>query len=234
VTRVLILDASLHRDVYRPDEHWRALLGAVPADAVHLPSGRAIPPLDGYTHLIVTGSEASIVEPADWYEPAAETVRRAAGAGLRVLGSCWGHQLLALALSGPAFVRRSPTPEVGWIEVQRTERDELLADLPDRWFVFASHFDEVVDPPAPWRALARSPRCAVQAMRWGDRPVWGVQAHPEIDPPTARVLLEGFLRYAPRHTAVVRPALAAAPRDDRTARPLVARFLGPCRGGPPC
>ncbi|NMC68865.1 MAG: type 1 glutamine amidotransferase [Myxococcales bacterium] len=234
MTRALILDGSLYRDVYRPDEHWRVLLGDVSADAVHLPSGGAIPPLDSYTHLIVTGSEASIVEPADWYEPAIRAVRGAAQAGLRILGSCWGHQLLALALAGPAFVRRSPTPEVGWIEVERTGRDELLADLPDRWFVFASHFDEVVEPPAPWRVLARSPRCAVQVMRWGDRPVWGVQAHPEIDPSTARVLLEGFLRYAPRHAAVVRPALTAEPRDDRTAPALVARFLGRSRGGPPC
>lgn len=226
MSRVLILDGSIHRDIYRPDEHWRPLLGPTPADAVHLPSGQPLPELHRYTHLIVTGSEASIVEPAPWYDPAADAVRRAAAAGLRILGSCWGHQLLALALSEARFVRRSPTPEVAWIEVERTTDDELLADLPDRWHVFASHFDEVHQPPAPWRVLARSPRCSVQAMRWGERPVWGVQAHPEIDPPTARVLLEGFLRYAPEHAATVRPALAATPRDDATAAAIVARFLG--------
>lgn len=223
----MILDGSLHRDVYRPDEHWQKLLGDLPADAVHLPSGSPVPPLDPYSHLIVTGSEASIVEPAPWYDPAVDAVRRAADAGRRILGSCWGHQLLALALSGPAHVRRSPTPEVAWIEVERTAADELLADLPERYWVFASHFDEVHLPPPPWRVLARSPRCPVHAMRWGDRPVWGVQAHPEIDPPTARLLLEGFLRYAPQHADVVRPALAASPHDDATAAAITARFLGP-------
>ena len=225
--RVLILDGSIHRDVYRPDEHWRKLLGDLPSDSVHLPSGAAVPPLEPYSHLIVTGSEASIVEPAPWYDPAVDAVRQAAHADLRILGSCWGHQLLALALSGPQHVRRSPTPEVAWIEVERTADDELLADLPTRWHVFASHFDEVHLPPPPWRVLAHSPHCAVQVMRWGDRPVWGLQAHPEIDPPTARLLLEGFLRYAPQHADVVRPALAATPHDDATAPAITARFLGP-------
>jgi len=223
--RVLILDGSIYRDIYRPTEHWRALLGKNPSDSVHLPSGEAVPPLERYTHLIVAGSEASIVRPEPWFEVEADAVRRAAELGLAILGSCFGHQMLARALSGIGFVAASPTPEIGWIPVEVTATDALLADVAPRFWVFASHFDEVRDPPAPWRVLARSAGCRVQAMRYGDRPIWGIQAHPEITPSDARILIEGFLRYAPQLAPQLRPALAAEPHDDGAAPDLVRRFL---------
>ena len=147
MTRVLVLDGSIYRDIYRPADHWRALLGDVPADSVHLPSREPLPPLDRYTHLIVSGSEASIVEPAPWYEVEANAIRRAVAAGKSILGSCFGHQMLARALSGERHVAASPKPEVGWIEVDVVTPDSLYADVAPRHWVFASHFDEVRDPP---------------------------------------------------------------------------------------
>ena len=132
---------------------------------------------------------------------------------------------LARALSGDRHVARAAKPEVGWIELEVIASDSLYADVAPRHRVFASHFDEVREPPAPWRVLARSAGCAVQAMRFGDAPIWGIQAHPEITPRDARILIEGFLRYAPQLAPVMRPALEAEPRDDGTALPIVRRFL---------
>jgi GMP synthase-like glutamine amidotransferase len=225
--RVLILDGSIFPDIYGPVRDWRALLGDVPSDAVRVSAGEPVPDLAPYTHLIVTGSESSITRPEPWYEVEADAVRRAVAAGKAVLGSCFGHQLLAQALSGPAFAAASPTPEIGWIavEIAGTGDDELLAGLPRRFHVFAAHFDEVRDPPAPWRVLARSDRCAVQVMRYGDRPVWGIQPHPEITPDHALVLLRGFLEHAPDKADLVAPALAQAPRDDGLAPAIARRFL---------
>ncbi|MBI5502902.1 MAG: gamma-glutamyl-gamma-aminobutyrate hydrolase family protein [Deltaproteobacteria bacterium] len=223
--RVLILDGAVYRDIYRPADHWRALLGDVPADSVHLPSGEPVPDLRRYTHLVVSGSEASIVRPEPWYHVEADVVRRAANAGLRILGSCFGHQMLARALSGERHVAQAPTPEVGWIALEVLQPDPLFADVPPRHSVFASHFDEVRDPPAPWRVLARSADCAVHAMRHGDDPIWGLQAHPEITPSDARILIEGFLLHEPQLAPLMRPALSAEPRDDGTAMPIVRSFL---------
>ena len=223
--RVLILDGSIYRDIYRPAEHWSPLCGGVPAESVHLPSGEAVPRLDRFTHVIVSGSESSIVRPEPWYEVEADIVREAAERGLPLLGSCFGHQMLARALSGARYVTASATPEVGWVPVEVLAEDELFADVARTFWVFVSHFDEVRDPPAPWRVLARSAGCAVQAMRLGDRPIWGVQAHPEITPTDARILIEGFLRYAPHLAPQMRPALTAEPHDDGSAGPLVRRFL---------
>ena len=223
--RVLILDGTIFPDIYGPTAQWRDLLGDVPSDSVHVPSGEDVPDLAGYSHLIVTGSEASITRPEPWYESEIECVRRAVDAGIAVLGSCFGHQILAVALSGSGHAAASPTPELGWIRVEITAGDPLLDCLPGPFWVFASHFDEVPAPPEPWRVLARSARCAVHVMRYGDRPVWGIQAHPEITPEQGRVLLEGFIEKAPERADIVRAALGGEVRDDGTAPAIVANFL---------
>jgi GMP synthase-like glutamine amidotransferase len=223
--RVLIVDCSIYPDIYKPAEHWRPLLGGVQAAAVHLPSGETAPDLAAYSHIVLTGSEASIVEPAPWFEVEAALVRRAAALGKPMLGSCFGHQMLALALSGPRHVRASATPELGWAAVDVVAGDALLDRLPSPFHAFVAHFDEVYDPPPPWRVLARSGGCAVQVMRYGDEPIWGVQAHPEIDPETGRALLEGLAVKEPERSGLVDVALAQEPRDDRVVAEMVRRFL---------
>jgi GMP synthase-like glutamine amidotransferase len=223
--RVLIVDCCIYPDVYQPADHWRALIGDVPADAVHLPSGGAVPDLAAYSHVVLTGSEASIVRPEPWYEVEAGFVRRAAALGKAILGSCFGHQMLALALSGPRHVRAAVTPELGWVAIEIAAEDQLLAGLPNPLHAFVAHFDEVCDPPAPWRVLARSADCSVQVMRCGNAPIWGVQAHPEIDPPTGRALLAGLARKAPERAAFAAAALAQEPCDDFAIGEIVRRFL---------
>lgn len=223
--RVLILDGSIHPEFYRPVNDWKTLLGAVAADVVHLPSGERVRDLATYSHVIVTGSEASIVNPEPWYEAEIAAVREAHALGLPMLGSCFGHQMLALALSGPSSVSASATPEVGWIPIHRVHDDPLFASLPDPFHVFASHFDEVRFPPPPWCVLLKSADCGVQAMRYGDKPIWGIQAHPEITPERAITLMKGFLGRHPEKGPIIKPALVMTPKDDGAGGVIVNRFL---------
>jgi GMP synthase-like glutamine amidotransferase len=223
--RVLIIDCSIFPDIYRPTAHWRALLDGVPSDVVHLPSGEPVPDLAAYTHIVLTGSEASIVEPAPWYEVEIALVRRAAEIGKAMLGSCFGHQMLALALSGPRHVRRAAAPELGWTAIDIVTADALLEGLPNPFHAFVSHFDEVAFLPSPWRVLAKSAGCAVQVMRYGDKPIWGVQAHPEIDPAEGCALLGGFAIKTPERAALFDAALAQEPHDDGMINEIIRRFL---------
>ena len=223
--RILVLGNSTDRSVYRPVEEWSRHFGGVPSDAVHVPAGEAIPPLDRYTHLLVTGSEATFSHPEPWFDAEADAVRDAVDRGLAVLGSCFGHQMLAWAISGPESVRRAPIPEVGWVAIRTVASDPLLADLPNPWHAFAAHLDEVVGPPAPWRVLAANGACAVQAMRHGDRPVWGIQPHPETTPDEAKFQMEAGIRQYPEYAEGIRRAIDSPVRDDRTASRLAAAFL---------
>ena len=223
--RVLILDGSIHKESYDPTEGWRRFLGEVESASVHLPSGEELPPLEDFTHLIVTGSEASITRHETWYDLEILAVREALKKGKAVLGSCFGHQMLALALSGEAHVGPSDTPEIGWIEVEVLEKDPLLQGLPTRFRSFAFHFDEVKDPPPPWKILARSAGARVQAMRYGEHHIWGIQAHPEILPADALPLLQAGLELYPERAELVRAALAREPSDDGAIYKIMENFL---------
>jgi len=222
--RLLVLDNAIDHDMYRPVEHWTRLAGFVP-DSVYAPSGAGLPAPGDHTHVILSGSESSIVDRAPWAEAERSWVQQAAVRGVHILGSCWGHQLIAAALGGPECVRRSPTPEFGWEHIELQPRDEA-GIIPSSFDSFVSHFDEVVPGcHAELRVLASSPGCAVHALRWGDLPVWGVQAHPEIDPQTGRGFLELALRRWPEHAPLFRAALDGPVRDSRIGRALVERFL---------
>ena len=226
--RVLILDGSIFPDLYRPTDHWRVLFDGTPFDSVHLPSGQEVPDPAGYTHIILTGSEESIIEQKTWHQMESQAVRRAIDQGVPILASCFGHQLLAKTLSGPQYVRRSPVPELGWSSIDVIEDDPLFYGLKNPFDVFVSHFDEVIDPPAPWKIIAKSRQCAVHVMRYGEKPVWGIQSHPEITPRDGKLLLEGFIEKAPDKEDLLRAALVQTPKDDLLAGEIVRRFLDFC------
>jgi GMP synthase-like glutamine amidotransferase len=222
--RLLVIDNAIDHTSYRPVEHWTAMVGFQP-DAVHPPTGGTLPDVDSYSHVIISGCEGSVSDLAPWGEDEVSWVRQAIAAGAAVLGSCWGHQLIAFAMAGPQAVRRAATPECGWIDIPVGDSGELLP--PESYQAFATHFDEVVPGCHPdLRVLAATPDCAVQAARWGDRPVWGIQAHPEMNPERSKEFLTECIERWPQSEAVFRRGLATPVRDSGHGRTIARRFLG--------
>jgi len=222
--RVAIVDNAVYPHLYKPVGHWRTWLGGVAWESFYAPAGR-LPALGDFSHVILTGSEASILEREPWADREVEFVRDAFQAGKSILGSCYGHQLLALALAGPARVGRCREPEIGWIAVEVVAPSPLLGE-PRRAFTFAAHFDEVRDLPSDaYDVLASTPACPVQAFGCRGRNVWGLQIHPEIDVPAAREILSGFGEIFPRVRPLYARALAEEPRDSRLILRIVERFL---------
>ena len=101
-------------------------------------------------------------------------------AAVPILAICVGHQFLARHFGGK--VGRAGAPEFGSVELTVDRPDHpLFAGLPSRLKVWASHNDQVVEPPPGWSVLAHSPACVVEAMAHPSRPIWGVQFHPEVE-----------------------------------------------------
>jgi GMP synthase-like glutamine amidotransferase len=72
--------------------------------------------------------------------------------------------------------------EYGWTEIERTQNSPLFSGLPDRFYSFSAHCEEVSVLPKGLRAFAKSSICAVQAFEAeGGYPVFGIQFHPEKD-----------------------------------------------------
>lgn len=221
--KVAILDNSVNPLVYKPVEHWAPHLD-VPWEAFVAREGK-LPSLGaGFSHVIVTGSEATILERESWADREAEFVKDAHERGLALLGSCWGHQLLAFALDGPQAVGRCRRPEIGWIEIERRSDSGLLGPRGGA-FSFSLHFDEVVNAPGRFEVLASTPTCPVQAMALPGGRAWGLQIHPEIDVEAARALLAGLIGADPSLDPLYRKALEAAPRDSGLVGGIVRYFL---------
>lgn len=221
--RLAIIDNSINPTVYKPIEHWGPFL-TIPWESFRAADGH-FPDLDrGYTHVLLTGSEASIVEREDWVEEEVEVVRTAVARGLVVLGSCYGHQLLVLALKGPAHVRRCPQPEVGWVRIKILRRSGILG-RPRTAYSFSIHFDEVIELDDRFSILASTPICPIQAFKLKGKPVWGIQFHPEMNKAAARELISNLLALGLPNQVLLRRALLSPVRDSGLIQAIVRHFL---------
>jgi GMP synthase-like glutamine amidotransferase len=146
-------------------------------------AGEPMPaPLAEFGAVAVFGGGMNVrdAERLPWMRAEVELLREALQTGVPALGVCLGAQLLAFAAG--AEVRRSPSPEIGWFDVARTEAgaaDPLLGRLPARFLAYEWH-SYAFALPAGAVELAFSAACP-QAFRLGDRS-WGVQFHPEVVP----------------------------------------------------
>jgi GMP synthase-like glutamine amidotransferase len=183
--RILVFQ---HVDVEHP-AIFRDFLAAdgIAWDAVELDAGAPIPALDGYDQLWVMGGPMDVWEEDlhPWLVAEKITIREAvAHRRMPYLGVCLGHQLLGAALGGD--VGKAPQAEVGVLDVELTaagRRDPLFDGMADRFKTLQWHGAEVRTPPPGATVLARSPLCAVQAMRVGSR-AYGMQYHCELLPET--------------------------------------------------
>lgn len=228
--RLLLVDLSVDPAVYRPIDHFRPHVEAagVPMDVCRPHDGIFPAGLTAYSHAILTGSEASILTDAEWIVRACELTQALDRQGVRLLGSCFGHQMLARALSGRGVVRRTPTPEFGWIALRKRPgivRDPVVDALPDRCHVYTSHFDEVFPLPAGWECVADTKECACAVVRRQGGGVWGIQPHPEIGIEEGRALQASYLETMPEHCAILTAGWHGDPRDDRIAGAIVRGFL---------
>ena len=228
---VAIVDNAIDPEIYRPVGHWAAHLD-VPWRAFAARRGE-FPEPAGFSHFILTGSEASILERDPWVEREVSFVREAVAIGAAVLGSCWGHQLIALALAGEDSVGRCSRPEIGWIPIRLERPNELLGPAGGAPYVFSIHFDEVRSLPPTFEILASTEACPVHAFRLAGRPVWGLQSHPEIDVPTGRAFLRDLLGSGFKGREAMIEALSGEPRDSGLIRGIVRAFLasGPGASG---
>jgi len=100
-------------------------------------------------------------------------------AGVPILGICAGHQFMASHLGGKAAP--SKVPEFGKTMVTVDDEDDIFKALPTEFVAWESHNDEVTQLPPGFVALAHSDNCAIQAMKHKEKPLIGLQFHPEVE-----------------------------------------------------
>jgi GMP synthase (glutamine-hydrolysing) len=123
--------------------------------------------------LILSGGPSSV------YEPGAPRIDpQILEMNLPVLGLCYGHQLIAQIVKGNVF--RAACKEYGIAEVNIDKAVGVLSGLGSRETVWMSHGDTVSTLPPDYEVLAHTDSCPVAAYRSKQKPIYGLQWHPEV------------------------------------------------------
>jgi len=149
------------------------------ADFLRVPGAGEMPDLAKYSHFIISGSEASVIDDNPWEGLLEEISLNIIDMKKPLLAICYGHQFLVRALLGKQSARATATPEFGWVNISLTG-NPLFAGITASVFM-VSHYDEVYNLTEDFKIIASSPRCAVHAFQYKDLPVWGLQFHPEYN-----------------------------------------------------
>ncbi len=96
-----------------------------------------------------------------------------------VLGICYGLQSLSHSVK-PGSVEKAEKREFGRAILRIENADDLLKGVTDGSAVWMSHGDHIRDLPEQYEVIARTENANVAAVRHKEKPVFGVQFHPEV------------------------------------------------------
>lgn len=148
-------------------QHYAVLDGVFPDSATDC---------DGW---LITGSKFGVYENHDWIPPLEAFIRSAYAQKRKMVGICFGHQIMAQALGGH-IEKFSKGFAVGAVDYELTGRLNPQSDTsPIKTRLNAYHQDQVKVKPDSAELILTSEFCHFAGFAYGD---WGlsVQPHPEF------------------------------------------------------
>ena len=123
--------------------------------------------------LILSGGPASVyAEDAPSIDPEVLEL------GVPVLGFCYGHQTMAVALGGE--VSHSEIGEYGPATIERDRESALFNATPIEQTVWMSHRDAVSRAPEGFVVTSSTEVCPVASMECPEKKLYSTQFHPEV------------------------------------------------------
>ena len=211
--------AALEEEFGRYPAMFEQLLG-LDARTYDVAAGALPPDVGRHDAYLITGSPAGVYDDLPWIAPL-KTFLRAAKGQAKLVGICFGHQLMAEAFGGRAeksakgwgvglhaypIVQREP-----WMEATH------LVSIP------ASHQDQVVLQPPGADVIASSLFTPYAGFAWRDQPAISFQFHPEFAPAYAKALIAARRERLPDAEAAI--ASLDAPNDNAKVGEWIRRFL---------
>lgn len=145
---------------------------------------------------LITGSPHGVYEPHSWIPPLETFIRHSQHTQIKMVGICFGHQIIAQALGGQVK-KFAGGLGVGILSYTLTEVTSVQKIQNCAW-----HQDQIVTPPKTAQTIAKSDFCAHAGLTYGK---WGLsfQAHPEFSKSYLEALIdlrEGISLPAPLAT----------------------------------
>ncbi|MCW4006650.1 MAG: glutamine-hydrolyzing GMP synthase [Candidatus Bathyarchaeota archaeon] len=116
--------------------------------------------------------------PSSVYDENAPRINPKILENLPVLGLCYGHQLISQIVKGE--VKPASCREYGIAQVNIDKPAGVLKGLDEKETVWMSHGDTVLSLPEEFETLAHTSSCPVAAYRHKQKPIYGLQWHPEV------------------------------------------------------
>jgi len=144
--------------------------------------------LDECDAYLITGSRHSVYEDQPWIHRLADFVRELDAAQHKLVGICFGHQLIAHTLGG-----ETRAAEQGWaVGVHDTcvlSPAEWMLPYRERFGLLSSHKDQVVRLPERAEVFAATDLCPNSGFTIGEH-ILTFQGHPEFSKGYSRALME--------------------------------------------
>src|SRR3954468_16922135 len=173
----------------RYDSMFERLLGpGFTAASYDVQAGELPAEPDAHAACLITGSPAGVYDPLPWIAPL-EAFLRAAKGRTKLVGICFGHQVMAEAFGG--HVEKSARGwGVGLQDYEVRRRPEWRADAPATIAVPVSHQDQIVALPSDSEVLAANALTPFRILAYPGQDAISMQYPPEFEPDFARALTE--------------------------------------------
>lgn len=136
---------------------------------------------------LITGSHHGVNDGFPWIEQLEDFVRTLHAAQKKVVGICFGHQLIAKALGGK--VMKSPKGwGIGMSQNEIFQHKQWMSPSQKQFNLLVSHQDQVVELPPEAEVLAGSDFCPNYMMQIGSN-LFTIQGHPEFTKEYTRDLM---------------------------------------------
>lgn len=195
--RIGILKTDTVRPEWVPEfgeypEMFMALLGQVDPElefeVYDVERGHFPQDIDEVDAYLMTGSKSSVYDDKPWIAPLMDFVRELHRREKKLVGICFGHQLVAHALGGSTG--KSPK---GWgvgLHTHRFDTAPAWHDQADPEFqILVSHQDQVLENAVGAQVLASSEFCENAVCQLGNH-ILTFQGHPEFIPQYSREIME--------------------------------------------
>lgn len=174
--------------------------------------------------VLITGSPAGVYDDLPWMNPLRDFIGRAHEKRTKMVGICFGHQIIADALGGE--VRKS---EKGWGLGRHTY--EVVPSRPhfapgaSSLSVACSHQDQVITPPSCARVVLRSDFAPNAGLLYDNGAILTVQPHPEFDDDYAKALIDLRRDKVDEGTVTAAHESMEKPSESALLAKAISRFL---------
>ncbi len=173
---------------------------------------------------LITGSPKGAYDDDPWIAELQLFIQKTYETDTKMVGVCFGHQVLAHALGGKA--EKSPKGwGLGMRQVQFLEQRPFMSPPIENGNLYFCHQDQVVQLPQEAQCLAGNDFCPNGMFVINDK-VLGIQAHPEFTPEINQKAIDWFASQSPDQKETIESAQNAnGENDNRVISNWIVNFI---------